>query len=69
MQRYVVQSGESLGDAFRVAVVSRHSPQELQPALWSDITTIGMDDQRLRTFVIDFLTSGLGYNSAGLEHT
>ena len=65
MQRYEVQSGETLYDAFRVAVVSRHSPQELRAAIWSDITTIGMDDQPLRTFVIDFLTSWVGVQLCG----
>ena len=69
VQRYEVQSGETLTDSLRVAVVSGHSPQELQAALWSEITTIGWNYQRLRTFVNDFLTSGLEYNSVGLEQT
>ena len=33
-----VQRGDTLGDSLRVAVVSRHSPQELRAALWSHIT-------------------------------
>ena len=64
-----VQRGDTLGDSSRVAVVSRHSPQELRAALWSHITTIGSDCQRSRTLVNDFLTSGLDCNSAGLERT
>ena len=64
-----VQRNEALGDLVRVAVVSRHSPQELRAALWSHITLVGSDYQRLRTFGNDFLTSGLECNSAGLEQT
>ena len=64
-----VQRDETLGDSLRVAVVSRHSPPELRAALWSHITTIGSNYQRLRTLVNDFLTSGLECSSAGLQQT
>ena len=67
VQRYEVQSGETLTDSLRVAEVSRHSPQNIQAALWSHIMTIGSDYQRLRTFVNDLLTSGLEYNSSGFR--
>ena len=69
VQRYEVQSGETLSDSLRVAEVSRHSRQDIQAAPWSHIMTIGWNYQRLRTFVQDLLTSGLEYNSAGLELT
>ena len=67
VHRYEVQSGETLSDSLRVAEVSRHSPQNIQAALWSHIMTIGSDYQRLRTFVNDLLTSGLEYNSSGFR--
>ena len=68
MQRYGVPSGETLDDSLLVAVIvmSRHSLPELRAALRSHFKTIGRDCQKLRTFVNDFLTSGLEYTSAAV---
>ena len=68
VQRYGVPSGETLDDSLMVAVIvmSRHSPPELRAALRSHIKTKGRDCQKLRTFVNDFLTSGLEYTSAAV---
>ena len=65
--RYETQSDEQLSDSLKVAVINRHSPQDGRTALRSHISVIGTSFSKLRSFMSDYLGSGVEFDASGFS--
>jgi hypothetical protein len=67
VSRYETQSDEQLSDSLKVAVLNRHSPQDVRTALRSHISVIGTIFPKMRAFLNDYLGSGAEFDSGGFS--
>ena len=51
----------------KVAVINRHSPQDVRTALRSHISVIGTSFSKLRIFLSDYLGNGVEFDAGGFS--
>ena len=62
---YEAQSGEMVGHATRIAVVTRWAPPDVQSTIRASLSVIGNDYAKLQRVVLEYIASGRVFENTG----
>jgi hypothetical protein len=67
LTNYERQAGESISARFKIAVITKHAPQEYRSLVTIASSQCGGDYQKFRSHIMDSLISGMGFSASGVR--
>ena len=65
VDRFQLESGDHISGMMRVAVVTRHAPNEIKTMLRQSSSAIAANYELMKRFVREYVQSGIDYNTLG----